>query len=126
MLNKTPNFYITTQNYNDLIGNGLWSINDNPPDKWSEIKDFFGGNDTLAIFSSGNPPGNLGAFSGPVAGIDWVRIESRPKAGETPLNVYHFSVGHPDVNGYPVYGPILNSTIAPHWSNLEDVYVYFT
>lgn len=35
-----PNFYITAQNFNAMIGNGLWRITEVPPEVLPDIKSF--------------------------------------------------------------------------------------
>jgi len=119
-----PNFYITNENFTGLVGGGLWNINDIPPERWAQVKDHLGGVDTFAVFASGIPPQAATGIGGHIGGIDWVRLESSPKSGEPPLNVYHYGIGQPDDNGYPVFGPIRNGSIAPHWSELEGLDVY--
>jgi hypothetical protein len=53
-----------------------------------------------------------------------VRIEGNRVEDEPPLNVYHYGIGQKDANGYPVYGPVKDKTVAPHWSELQDLDVY--
>ncbi len=123
-----PNFYITRENLNELVGPGFWKVNDLPQERWNLIKDHFGSVNTFAVFASGIAP-TQHTFQPPpsslVGGIDWVRIENKPRAGEPPLNVYHYVIGQPDEFGYPVYGPIKDGSSASHWSELKDLDVYF-
>jgi len=120
-----PNFYITIENFGHLIGPGFWRIHEVPLDRLAQIKDHFDDVDTLAVFASGTVPRpDIPPSSVPAGGIDWVRLESNPRAEEPPLNLYHYIIGHPDAHGYPVYGPVRGGSIAPHWSQLEDLEVY--
>ena len=124
-MTKQANFYITHENFENLIGPGFWMINDLPPPRWEQIKDHFGEDETLAVFASGTAPTQADpCFGDAIGGIDWVRIESNRKTGEPPLNVYHYVIGPPDEHGYPVYGPVVNGSKAPHWSGLENLHVY--
>jgi hypothetical protein len=59
-----------------------------------------------------------------LAGFDWIRHETRPKRGESPLNVYHYIVGSGSAGLYPVYDCGHSGSIAPGWSTLDDVMVY--
>lgn len=88
------------------------------------MKDHLGKTETFAVFASGVAPQAYTGVEGHVAGIDWVKPERHPKPGEPPLNVYHYGIGPPDEHGYPVFGPIINGSIAPHWADLEDLVVY--
>jgi hypothetical protein len=119
-----PNFYITAENFSELVGDGLWTINDVPLQRLAQIKDHFGKVETFALFASGIAPRACTGTEARVGGIDWVRLEKHPKPGEPPLNVYHYLIGPLDERGYPVYGPILNGSIAPHWSELDDLDSY--
>lgn len=121
---KQPSFYITESNYKMLVGNGFWAITDLPPDRWDEVRGFFGKPETLAVFASGNAPYAIPSHADEIAGIDWARIESNQKKGEPPINVYHYGIGQKDLYGYPVYGPVIGKTIARHWSELRDLDVY--
>ena len=121
-----PNFYITQDNFKRLSGPAFWRVNDLPPKQWEQIQKHFGNADTLAVFASAvapnpiQPPNNA-----PVGGIDWVRIENKPRPNESALNVDHYVIGYPDQFGYPVYGPLKSGSMADHWSNLDDLRVYF-
>jgi len=124
-----PNFYITTENFSQLVGPGFWRVQDLPQERWNLVKDYLGSVNTLAVFASGVAPTqqNCHQQNGElVGGIDWVRIENRPRTGEPPLNVYHYVIGQPDQFGYPVYGPVKDGSIASHWSDLKDLDVYFS
>lgn len=120
------NFHMSEDSFRRVIGSGGWTVQDLPPSVAGDVRPFLDNEDTLAVFASGMMPsrGDM-----PCGGIDWVRIESRPAPGETPLNVYHFEIGPPSDHGYPVYGPFTDDTagprsIAPHWSDLSDLEVY--
>jgi hypothetical protein len=120
------NFYITPENYAQLVGSGSWAVNDLPPEQWKQIRKHFDNPDTLAVFASGSLPTPIQPPSRSVAaaGIDWVRIETDLKPRESALNVYHYIIGSPDQVGYPGYGPFKSGAMAEHWSNLEDLGVY--
>jgi hypothetical protein len=121
-MNRKANFYITAENYRHLCGSGLWDIQDLPSERAEQVQPFLNNGDTIAVFASGLAPR---AFSqsgpGPVAGIDWVRLERNPQPSEPDLNVYHYAVLRPDEHGYPVMGPYMHGTIAPHWAELPDL-----
>ena len=121
-----PNFHISVENFKSLVGPGFWEIQDLPPERARQIGDHFADIDTLAVYASGIVPRpDIPPFNVSTGGIDWVRIERNPRPEEPRLNVYHYVIGHPDAHGYPVYGPILGGSIAPHWSHLEDLEAYF-
>lgn len=121
-MDRNANFYITTENYQHLVGSGLWDIQDLPPERAGQVQAFLNNGDSVAVFASGFAPRAFSASgSGPVAGIDWVRLERNPQPGEPDLNVYHYVVLRPDEHGYPVMGPYRNGTIAPHWAELPDL-----
>jgi len=122
---QQPNFYITVDNYYQLTGAGFWEINDVPPQRWKQIKDHFGDENTMAVFASGSSPTIITQENNKaIGGIDWVKIERNPKDKEPPLNVYHYVIGKPDNIGYPVYGPYRKGQLAPHHSELEDLGPY--
>lgn len=130
-----PNFYIDAENYDRLIGSGCWEIQDLPPNRAELVKPFLNNEDTIAVFASGCPPQPHSTLGGSIpdtadsdediAGIDWVRLESNPKPGEPSLNVYHFVIKKPDENGYTVFACRDGKSIAPHWSEWENMNVYF-
>jgi hypothetical protein len=120
-----PNFFITKKNFEQLIGPGFWKIQDIPALRAQQIRPFLGSQDTLAVFASGLAPRQLNHISEElIGGIDWVRLESSPKDKEPPLNVYHYVIGKETENGYPVYGPYKDGSIAGHWSCLKDLDIY--
>jgi hypothetical protein len=121
---RLPNFYITPSNYNELVGGGMWKINDVPLDRLAQVKDHFGMPETVAVFASGLAPRALTGGGTDSAGIDWAKLETNRKPDEPPLNVYHYRIGTPDAQGYPVFGPYINGSIAPHWATLDDLDVY--
>ena len=120
-----PNFYITEESYNRLIGLGHWLIQDLPPDRASQVQPFLDNEDTLAVFASGLRPQPDLSTSGVVGGTDWVRLETHPKPSEPPLNVYHFVIMAKCAGGYPVYACREGKSIAAHWSELTDLHVYY-
>jgi hypothetical protein len=124
MIPLRPSFYITEENFQELVGNGLWTINDVPLDRLAQIKKFFAKVETVAVFASGLAPRAHTGSEPRVGGIDWVRLETNPKPREASLNVYHYLIGPHDGYGYPVYGPIRNGSIAPHHSELSDLDPY--
>ncbi|MBM3988179.1 MAG: hypothetical protein FJ294_09515 [Planctomycetes bacterium] len=121
---RAPNFHISFRNCEALIGAGMWSIIEVPPDRWAAVKDHLGKTETLAVFASGVAPRASPRVEAHIAGIDRVKLEHHPKPGEPPLNVYHYGIGRPDGHSYPVFGPIRNGSTAPHWSDLDDLAVY--
>lgn len=123
MIPALPAFRITEENFQALVGNGLWTINDVPLERLAQIRKFFAKVETLAVFASGIAPRAHTGSEPRVGGIDWVKLEPNRKHGETPLNVYHFLIGPHDGIGYPVYA-VHNGSIAPHWSELEDLDPY--
>ncbi len=120
-----PSFYITDENFRSLIGPGFWSIQDLPADRAEQVRPFLSNGDTVGVFASGVPPQTTTVGSDVVGGIDWVRLESRRRDDEPPLNVYHFVIKKPDEKGYPVYACREGKSIAPHWSEWEDLDVYW-
>lgn len=124
MIPPLPAFYITEENFKELVGNGLWAINDVPLDRLAQIRKFFAKVETIAVLASGLAPRVHTGTEPCVGGIDWVKLETNPKRGEPSINVYHYLIGPHDGYGYPVYGPIRNGSIAPHHSELEDLDVY--
>jgi hypothetical protein len=122
----SPSFYITHSNFSKLIGaNGYWQINDLPSDRANQIRPFLANQETLGVFVSGIAPQRIEQTADVVGGIDWIRIETNRRSNEPPLNVYHYVIMRPDAYGYPVFA-CRNGSIAPHWSELEDLEVYDT
>lgn len=119
-MNPRPNFYITRENFQTLIGPGYWRIQDLPGKRAEQVRGFLDSCDTIGVFASGVAPQGI-EDPDPVGGIDWVRLESRPLEGEPPLNFYHYVIRTPDSSGYPVYGPFKDGAIAPHWGDLKDI-----
>jgi hypothetical protein len=121
-----PNFYLTEEKFKTLVGPGDWRINEIPLDLAAEIKDHFGTDTSFCLLTSGTalvpdtPNDNLA-----VAGIDWIRQEDRLRPGEKPLNVYHYVIMQRTDKGHPVFYLGKKDTVAPHWSELEDLKVYF-
>jgi hypothetical protein len=121
-----PNFYLPEDAFQILIGEGNWKTNEIPLALASEIKDHFGINTSFCVLGSGLAPvPKTSADDSPVAGIDWVRQEDKLQPGEKPLNVYHYMIAQKTELGYPVFHLGKDGTIAPHWSELEDLKVYF-
>ena len=120
-----PNFYITDYAYRLLVGNGGWRINELNLTTAKLVRGHFSANDSFAMFTSGvfvSP--NNGATPIIIAGIDWIRMETKPQINEPPLNIYHYIVGSKDTNGYPVFDCGKKGALAPHWSSLPDLNVY--
>jgi hypothetical protein len=122
---KKANFYITEENFRALIGPGYWSIQDLPANRAEQLRPFLSTQDTLGVFASGCPPQVINGGGDVVGGIDWVRLESRRKANELPLNVYHYVIRKPDEYGYPVFACRPGKSIAPHWSEWKELDVYW-
>lgn len=123
---QQPNFFITEQQYRDLIITGSWHINEVPLEKAEKVKAHFGIESSFALFASGKQadPAMIRAEDSVLAGIDWIRHETNPMPGEPPLNVYHYFVGSGSAGLYPVYHCGHSGSIAPGWSTLDDVMVY--
>jgi hypothetical protein len=119
-----PNFYITEETFRALIGPSYWAIQDLPPARAEQVRPFLNSGDTLGVFACGIPP-QAAVSEEKVGGIDWVRLESRPKAEEPPLNVYHYVIKRPDAFGYPVFACREGGSIAPHWSEWENLEPYW-
>ncbi len=115
-----PNFFLSETDYYQLTGPGFYNINEVPADRHRQLPDHFGTPDSFVIFASGVAPyiAQRGGTEA-VGGIDWIRLESNRKAGEPPLNVYHFIIGPSGIQGFPVYGPFHNGGIVPHWPSEE-------
>ncbi|MCC6419774.1 MAG: hypothetical protein IT429_16190 [Gemmataceae bacterium] len=118
-----PNFFIDEHNFQTLRGPGFWQIQDLPPDRAEQVRPFLNNTDTIAVFASGIAPQM--SSGDVVGGIDWVRLESTRKEKEPPLNVYHFVIKKPTTLGYPVYACRDGKSIAPHWSEWDNLDVYF-
>jgi hypothetical protein len=120
-----PNFYITPENFKLIEGPGFWYRNDVPIDNWSQVGRHFANSDTVALFASGSvvaPVQSYGVQA--VGGIDWLKLEPNPIGTEPPQNAYHFVIGLPDNNGYPVFGPYREGCLVPHWFNYKDLDKY--
>jgi hypothetical protein len=123
-----PNFYLTDEAFQLLKGEGHWKIHETPLHLAAEIKGHFGIETSFCVFTSGidSPPEGAGDDSDtPVAGIDWVRHEDNPRPDEPPFNVYHYMITKKVNEGYPVFYLGKEQTVAPHWSTLDDLKVYF-
>jgi len=121
-----PNFYLTEEAFQTLVGDGNWKINEIPWHLAIEIKDHFGIDTSFCVCGSGvSALPTHTADDVPVAGIDWIRQEDKLRAGEKPFNVYHYLITQKTTEGYPVFHLGEQDTVAPHWSELEDLKVYF-
>jgi len=119
-----PNFYITDYSYWLLIGKGGWRITELDLSTAQLVRGHFGANDSFAMFASGvfvNPNDVTPKI---IAGIDWIRMETKPQINEPPLNIYHYTVGSKEAGGYPVFNCGKRGALAPHWSSLPDLKVY--
>ena len=121
-LHGKPNFYIDEKTYNDLVGPRFWTVNEVPPERYAQVRNFLAADDTLAVFASGNIPVDR---SGEIAGFDRARIERNPKQGEPDINVYHYGIGKPVKGLYPVYGPIKDKSIVRHWPQSLDEFAAY-
>jgi hypothetical protein len=122
-----PNFYITEQGYRALIKSGGWQINDVPLQLATLIKGHFGISTSFALFSSGLAPEAIPTQAGGiVAEYDWIKTEDNPKRGEQPLNAYHYLVGSPQGEVYPIFHCGHSGVLTPSgWCNLDDLDIYF-
>lgn len=120
-------FYLKALEYETLVGSGNWIINEIPLSIAAEIKDHFGIDTSFCLLASGiGMQPNFHAKQGDIiGGIDWVKIEDKPRSGETPLNVYHYVIGSETPDGFPVFYHGNKGALAPHWSTLNDLDVYF-
>ena len=118
-----PSFYITAANFLTLIGPGFWQLNDVPPSRWKQIKNHFGAADTLAIYASGELPAIGG--SGSPGGVDWIRLEGNRREDEPDLNAYHYVIGQPTGDVYPVFGPYRKGARVKHWCDEAALESYF-
>ena len=125
--NILPNFFLSEVDFKILVGKGDWQVNEIPLKMAERIKGHFGIDTSFCVLASGvSPiPAKTCPSGSAVAGIDWVRNETKPKPGETELNVYHYVILKQTVDGYPVFYFGDKETVAPHWSELEDLKVYF-
>lgn len=123
---NNPNFYITEANYRRMVLTGSWHINDVPLNVAQQVRSFFGVSSSFALFISGAQadPALVHPEDQVLAGIDWIRNETKPKPGEPDFNVYHYFVGSGSAGRYPVYYCGHSGSIAPGWSTLEDLNVY--
>lgn len=125
VINPRPNFYITQENFRLIEGSGFWQRNDVSADRWRQVGEHFANEHTVAVFASGSvvrPVHSFGVQA--VGGIDWLKLEPNPRSEEPPLNAYHFVIGEPDQNGYPVYGPYKDGCLVPHWFSYDDLDAY--
>jgi len=123
---SAPNYFLSDEQFETVVGPGDWEIHEIRPEFAAKIRSNFGSETSLCVFASGvEPPDCYDRAGNEIAGIDWVRHENKPKPGEPELNLYHFAIGAKQKNGYPVYYTGRGKTIAPHWSILDDLNVYF-
>lgn len=120
-----PKFYITAEQYRMLVPTGSWVINDIPLNLAQGVRDHFGIQSSLALFTSGIQQPLIRPEDQVLAGLDWIRHETKPKPNEPELNVYHFAIGSGSNGTYPVFYCGASGSIAPHWSTLPDLNVYF-
>ena len=121
-----PNFYLSEAEFLTLVRSGNWKINEIPLPVAAQIRTHFGIDTSYCVLASGVAPIPLpGSRDEPVAGIDWIRNEDKPQPGEPPFNVYHSMITRKTEQGYPVFHLGCKDTIAPHWSELDDLKVYF-
>src|SRR5579863_926488 len=122
---QQPNFFITDQQYRQLIVTGSWHINDVPLGIAEMVRAHFGITSSFALFASGAKadPAMARPEDAVLAGFDWVRHETNPVPGEPPLNVYHYVVGSGSAGRYPVFDCGHSGSLASGWSTLEDLSV---
>jgi hypothetical protein len=125
-MKSEPNFYLSETEFQILVGSGKWEINEIPLPIATQIRKHFGIDTSFCVLSSGvasvPPPG---PDDEPVAGVDWIRNEDKPQPNEPPFNVYHSMITRKTSKGYPVFHMGKDQTVAPHWSELDDLKVYF-
>src|SRR5262245_9368695 len=99
-----PNFYIDDAGLKKLVQQGNWRINEIDLPTESGIRNEFGIDSSVCVLGSGvlTPPLSRKAEE-VIAGIDWVRVEDKPKPGEPDFNVYHFVITTKTKEGYPVF-----------------------
>ncbi len=125
-MNASPNFYLSHEGYEAFVGSGQWQIEEVPLSIAGKFQHHFGLESSFCVFASGMALPSLEVSPQMiVGGIDWIKQEERPRPAEKPLNVYHYAIGSPAAEGYPVYHLGNNGSIAPHWAELEDLGLYF-
>jgi hypothetical protein len=126
MMSKLPNFYLSEDEFKLIVGDGGWKINEIPLTLAGEIRGHFGIDTSYCVMASGvSPIPPKVKHQQPVAGIDWIRYENKPKPNEPDFNVYHYMITQKTDQGYPVFDMGAKDTVAPHWSELNDLKVYF-
>jgi len=119
-----PSFYLTEERFKTLVDPGDWRINEIPLDLAAEIKAHFGNATSFCLLTSGTAlVPDTPTDNSAVGGIDWIRQEHRLQPGEKPLNVYHYVIMPSTDKGHPVFYLGSKDTVAPHWSELEDLKV---
>lgn len=130
---QKPSFYLERGTFDLLVRDFRdkgqeddWAVRELLSNQTPAIAGHLSNPDTIAVFSSGS----LGRFRREhgeevVAGIDWVRHETSPKAGEPEVNVYHYVVTVPNAEHlFPVFEIHGGGGLAPHWCSLPDLGVY--
>ena len=58
-------------------------------------------------------------------GIDWLKLEPNRRKGEPLLNVYHYAIGMPSGDWYPVYGSYKDGALISHYPDEKEIEKYF-
>ncbi len=109
---------ISEAQFEALIGNGNWIVNDTPRDMWSSLIPFSVGADTIKIVASGtlnlDDSRTMHELNNIVGGFDWLR---KGKA-------YHFVIEKKEHQTYVYYGSFSNGLPIPHHYSEQDYSTY--
>jgi hypothetical protein len=84
-------------------------------------------NHAIGMFASGclQHPANLNGLRA-VAGVDWLRHETRPRPDEPEGNADHYVVVQDAAGRFFLRGPFKTGAVVLHWFSLSDLDHYWT
>jgi hypothetical protein len=125
---RQPNTFLSDSEFEIVRATDDWKTSETCRELWKLLPQWMGNDETVGLYTSGslNSPRLEGGHN-VVAGIDRARHETKPMKDEPEINMYHWFVAAKTTNPktgnleYPVYGPFIGGTRAPHWTTLDEL-----